>query len=58
MRIMLLFGEMPTPEIACQKNFRNDSKCTIKSKQSPKAHPIGEGFTKSWKVYQKKKKQF
>jgi hypothetical protein len=55
---MLLFGEMPTPEIACQKTFRNDSKCTIKSKQSPKAQPIEEGFTKSWKVYPKKKKQF
>ena len=55
---MLLFGELATPEIAYQKTFRNDRKCTIKSKQSPKAHPIGEGFTKSWKVYQKKKKQF
>ena len=58
MRIMLLFGELATPEIACQKTFRNDRKCTIKSKQSPKAHPIGEGFTKSWKLYPKIEKVF
>ena len=53
---MLLFGELATPEIAYQKTFRNDRKCTIKSKQSPKAHPMGEGFGKNWKACPKKKK--
>ena len=57
MRIILLFGEMSSPD-SLSIAIQNDSKCTIKSKQSPKAHPIEEGFTKSWKVIPKKKKQF